>query len=83
MKSSINGIVNNENRLFVYKDGLCLGLRAKEEEMNQTNTKDIVPGIPQCTLGKSLQGKSPKKYHKIVILIVFKTPYRLLNAADF
>ena len=36
-----------------------------------------------CTLGKSLQGTSPQKYHKIAILMVFKTTYMLPNAADF
>ena len=39
--------------------------------------------VTQCTLGKSLQGTSPQKYHKIAILMVFKTTYMLPYAADF
>ena len=35
------------------------------------------------TLGKSLQGTSPPKYHKIAIEMVFKTTYIMPYAADF
>ena len=45
-------------------------------------TKSRTIGV-QGTLGKSLQGKSLIKYHKIVIYMVFKTTYMLHNAADF
>ena len=37
----------------------------------------------QCTLGKSFQGTSLQKYHKIAILMVFKTTYMLPYAANF
>ena len=31
--------------------------------------------LADCTLGKSLQGTSPIKYHKIIIYMVFNTTY--------
>ena len=56
-----------------------LGYLCFEHVRLDFSTHDEVP----LHTGEVTAGNKPPKYHKIVILMVFKTTYMLPNAADF